>query len=77
MTTRTETTYRRKWIKNYVERYKPVTVSEVAEKASALAIPSLPVELDKTYWIVAKDLQILRKSGAIEPGAIIYRKLKP
>lgn len=75
MSTKHDIEYRRKWVKNYVERYKPVTVSEVAEKACSLAIPSLPVELDKTYWRIAKDLQLLRRTGQIEPGSVVYRKL--
>jgi hypothetical protein len=76
MPTREEVSYRRKWVAYYVERHKPVTVTEVADMAHDLAIPSLPDDPDKTYWIVAKDMQILRRSGAIEPGAVIYRKLK-
>lgn len=77
MPTRDAVDYRRRWVASYVERHKPVTVTEVANRAHELAIPATSENnLDKTYWIVAKDMQILRRSGAIEPGAVIYRKLK-
>ena len=74
MTKQTETAYRREWIKRYVKRNAPVTLAEVVDRASCLALESLSEDHRKCYWVIAKDLQALRQAGDIASNAIVFKK---
>ena len=74
MTTKTDVEYRREWIKRYVKRHAPVTLAEVVDRASCLALESLSDDQRQCYWVIAKDLQMLRRSGDIEPNAVVFKK---
>jgi len=76
MTTQTEAKYRRELVKRFIQKNQPVTVAEVANATSCMALESLPADPNKAYWIISKDTQILRRTGEIAPGAIVYRKLQ-
>lgn len=75
MTKHADVEWRRKWVKSYVNRYKPVTVAQVAQAAHAAAIPTLTDCPTKTYHSVSKDTRLLRRHGDIEPGSIVFHKL--
>ena len=74
MTTKTDVQYRREWIKRYVKRNAPVTLAEVVDRASCLALESLSEDHRQCYWVIAKDLQMLRQSGDIAPNAVVFKK---
>ena len=74
MATKTDVQYRREWIKRYVKRHAPVTLAEVVDRASCLALESLSDDQRQCYWVIAKDLQMLRRSGDIEPNAVVFKK---
>ena len=76
MTTKTDVEYRREWIKRYVKRNAPVTLAEVVDRASCLALESLSEDHRKCYWVIAKDLQALRQAGDIAPNAVVFKKYR-
>ena len=76
MTTKTDVEYRREWIKRYVKRHAPVTLAEVVDRASCLALESLSDDQRQCYWVIAKDLQMLRRSGDIAPNAVVFKKYR-
>ena len=76
MTTKTDVEYRRDWIRRYVKHNAPVTLAEVVDRASCLALESLAEDHRKCYWVIAKDLQMLRQSGDIPQDAIVFKKYR-
>ena len=76
MATKTDVQYRREWIKRYVKRNAPVTLSEVVDRASCLALESLSEDHTKCYYVIAKDMQMLRRSGDIAPNAVVFKKYR-
>lgn len=77
MTKPADAKYRREWVKSYVAKYAPVTVSEVARAAHEAAIPALnPNDTAKVYWVIAKDTQQMRRTGEIEPNSVVFQKLR-
>lgn len=66
---------RRYYITAYVNDNKPVTVKSVAEHVynHRHTIPAVSSEAAKCYESTSKDLQILRRKGAISPNAVIFK----
>ena len=66
---------RRQYVATYVNDNQPVTVKSVAEHLHSHrhTIPAVSGDAEKCYQTTAKDLQILRRKGAIAPNAVIFK----
>ena len=66
---------RRYYITAYVNDNQPVTLKSVAEHLHSHrhTIPAASSNEEKCYQTTSKDLQILRRKGAIAPNAVIFK----